>query len=951
MQGNSAYLRDNFPPTEQIETSHSLDRNPSPTNQDRTEEALSSPVSHKVSFFRIAPLKLLPQELGCHPLLAQQMERNMVVAIGCPREWESGYIFRNKEYPITIELIGSREGMVGTVYGVEVEMIDDKGQVVAKGLNNGYYRIVGENMRVSTEKRMEIKISMVRLSYNTGNVHVRMRFRVGKQMIGLSPFIRIIEYKLVQNMEKIPWQLKEDDFVFYKDVKPKTNFMEFVLHLLDKNGNKVTPPRRMPIKCTICFSEDGKPLENKPALNMKNSAFVGVSVNSKDMIGIHGDVKIPLRVEEISSKHNDMKFKILFTAETETYPANLDVSPCFSCPFLVRTKINKYRLNKTHPLRINVKKKPKLKGKTKHRSKSKKRRMFKRPPPPSNNFIPSLPIGSLVFDLPSKREEDKVKKELAPPLFPKLSLGGPSLPQLMKTNHMKKHLNVAAFGAFPLLSPRSSIPHPLQSLLIPQPFGLPPFRSSIPLPFPSRLIPPPPLPLKIKRPPLPPFNPPFSPPTTSLSLPPARNISRILRSDKAMGKAKLAGGQTREAITFQRKRSFQGIEKEQMDTFPNKSRRLNNNENHRFVGNRYSDDEDSVGDYSDEDSECDYSDEDIECDYSDEDCECDYSDEDNVWDYSDEEKENCGILHDHKRWEGFRTSACNYDDDLDENSEEARRITEESLVNMHALGNFSGDYCANCEYGDRASPNDESTPIIHAVDCIANLLICDSLSFLERTKPVENLVERSRKRAVEWKELGKGKKEQMREKERERDRERDLHPRVENEVSHKIFKEEKEKEKGEHMNKLLETNNKEEASVHHLDKNDPFFPIRAAQLNLSRNPLIRFEFENVEKHEIPTEGLDVIFCLHEYGRREAISLEDVEREKKTVKDIWEYAKRYAKRRKERSRLIEESEGEIIPIQRKVPFRTSEGEEYFEYRKHQLLRGHFWDMIKAKQTEI
>ncbi len=181
---------------------------------------------------------------------------------------------------------------------------------------------------------------------------------------------------------------------------------------------------------------------------------------------------------------------------------------------------------------------------------------------------------------------------------------------------------------------------------------------------------------------------------------------------------------------------FGGIKKEPMDTFPNKSRRSNNNDNHRFVARSLS----SVAKTPDLSQS---SSDELSSRYSEE--------EDSVWDYSDEEKENCSILHGHKRWEGFRTSACNYDDDLDENSQEARRITEESLINMHALCNFSGDYCANCNYGDRASPNDESTPIIHAVDCIANLLICDSLSFLERTKTVENLVERSRKRAVEWK--------------------------------------------------------------------------------------------------------------------------------------------------------------------------------------------------------
>ncbi len=67
---------------------------------------------------------------------------------GCPREWESGYIFRNKEYPINIEIIPSREERVGIVYGVEVEMIDDKGQIIAEGSNNGYYRILGENKTI-----------------------------------------------------------------------------------------------------------------------------------------------------------------------------------------------------------------------------------------------------------------------------------------------------------------------------------------------------------------------------------------------------------------------------------------------------------------------------------------------------------------------------------------------------------------------------------------------------------------------------------------------------------------------------------------------------------------------------------------------------------------------------------------------------------------------------------
>ncbi len=127
------------------------------------------------------------------------------VSVECPNEWESGYIFRNKEYPINIELIGKKVySHIETVYGVEIDMVDIKGQTIAKGETNSFYIIIGDDITISIERKMEIKIKMIKLSYDIGNCQVRMRFRVGKELLGRSPFIRIINYKLIQNMDRIP---------------------------------------------------------------------------------------------------------------------------------------------------------------------------------------------------------------------------------------------------------------------------------------------------------------------------------------------------------------------------------------------------------------------------------------------------------------------------------------------------------------------------------------------------------------------------------------------------------------------------------------------------------------------------------------------------------------------------------------------------------------------------
>ncbi|MCP3923710.1 MAG: flagella basal body P-ring formation protein FlgA [Desulfobacterales bacterium] len=405
--------------------------------------------------------------------------------------------------------------------------------------------------------------------------------------------------------------------------------------------------------------------------------------------------------------------------------------------------------------------------------------------------------------------------------------------------------------------------------------------SPLPLPLPLHLLKTlPPLPL--------PLPPPLSTHSTVRSLASVGNILRIPTFQPMF------------ASETRRKRFYKEIKNEQTDRqipFPNKSRRLNDNKKSRLLFDTKS-----------------------------------LSDELNVFDYSDQEKENCYIIHGHKRWEGFRTDACNYEDNLEDNPKESRRITEESLINIHALCNFSGNCCANCEYADRTKPNDERTPIIHAVDCIGNLLICDSLSFLEKTKPIPNLIERSRKRAIEWKELGKQKEEKQEMKEK--------------------YKENKQKDG-------------KETFLHNLDINHPFFPIRMAQLNMIHNPLICFNFENITKDELPTEGLDVLFSFHEYRRTENISIQDLENDKNTIRDVWDSAKRYAKRRMERARIIKEDDIEITrvnldrarlikeddkqptTVKRRVPFDSSEGEEYFKYRKHQLLREYFWDMIQEK----
>ena len=139
-------------------------------------------------------------------------------------------------------------------------------------------------------------------------------------------------------IQRYPQQLLDDDWKFYKDVKPKTNFLRFQLVLLNKNEESCKPLNRdVPISVELLF-ENGNPSPTKNALNIQG-------YNNKEYkINNNGNVIIPLRIEEPSIKHENQCYKLKFKANSMRITQNLDIGHVESKPFLVRTKINKYRI-------------------------------------------------------------------------------------------------------------------------------------------------------------------------------------------------------------------------------------------------------------------------------------------------------------------------------------------------------------------------------------------------------------------------------------------------------------------------------------------------------------------------------------------------------------------------------------------------------------------------------
>ncbi|ETO29383.1 hypothetical protein RFI_07736, partial [Reticulomyxa filosa] len=159
-----------------------------------------------------------------------------------------------------------------------------------------------------------------------------------------------------------PQQLIEDEDIFYKEVKPKSNYLEYEIGLYDSHNKmmKLTD-REIAIECSVCFEDKSIVLgdvcaQMKCGLLQVKSPPIQTSCNGgsghvySDKSLLHqidnatGKCVIPLRVEHTSSKHSDRKFRIRFAADTNSTPFNLDIAPAYTDTFLVRTKINKYRL-------------------------------------------------------------------------------------------------------------------------------------------------------------------------------------------------------------------------------------------------------------------------------------------------------------------------------------------------------------------------------------------------------------------------------------------------------------------------------------------------------------------------------------------------------------------------------------------------------------------------------
>eukprot|EP01083_Nonionella_stella_P119436 357024_1 len=299
----------------------------------------------------------------------------------CKPEWSSSYIFIHKKYQFNVyladkskkktkrvkkprtnnsHLIDSNTNSVDSeTFHIHVLCIDN----ASKPLDTTEHSISpSSSIYLTPNDCHSFTVTIDTLSMNHGDSQFRLSFHCRSPDIDCAianqTFIsvRVIHYKF--KIYSTPHQLQTDDYKFYKDVKPKTNFLQYGICLLNANDQRAQPPRTVPIKCVIYF-ENGKISPNQKALNLKG---INTIYNEPYKLNTEGAVTVPLRIEETSTKYENRKFQIKFIADYEKITSNLDIAPIFSEPFLVRTKINKYRIkNKEQKKKPGRKKKIKIK--------------------------------------------------------------------------------------------------------------------------------------------------------------------------------------------------------------------------------------------------------------------------------------------------------------------------------------------------------------------------------------------------------------------------------------------------------------------------------------------------------------------------------------------------------------------------------------------------------------
>lgn len=114
--------------------------------------------------------------------------------------------------------------------------------------------------------------------------------------------------------------------LWYKDQGGKENCIDLPVSLYDSNNNLVKT-RRVPLKLTMYY-ESGVVVPRQEFLK----------IMSQTSIGETGEVKIRVRIEEVSRGHQKQNFVIHISPDTTRYPLNNDISPVDSTPIDVMSK-------------------------------------------------------------------------------------------------------------------------------------------------------------------------------------------------------------------------------------------------------------------------------------------------------------------------------------------------------------------------------------------------------------------------------------------------------------------------------------------------------------------------------------------------------------------------------------------------------------------------------------
>ena len=114
--------------------------------------------------------------------------------------------------------------------------------------------------------------------------------------------------------------------LWYKDQGGKENCIELPLSLYDSNNN-IVKTRRVPLKLVMHY-ESGLVVPRQEFLKILSPTSIGET----------GEVKLRVRIEEVSRGHQKQNFVIRVLPDTVKYPLNNDISPIDSTPVDVMSK-------------------------------------------------------------------------------------------------------------------------------------------------------------------------------------------------------------------------------------------------------------------------------------------------------------------------------------------------------------------------------------------------------------------------------------------------------------------------------------------------------------------------------------------------------------------------------------------------------------------------------------